>query len=292
MKSPEKDSAKCSAVRFADQVAVLILTCNEAPNIARTLDALRRFPEVVVLDSRSLDETVEIANCYPNTRVIRRDFDQHATQWNYGLTACGIERPWILALDADYALPDPLVTEISSLPLHTPVAGYRARFRYCVHGQRLSAALYPPHVILFRRSKAHYVQEGHTQRVVIDGPVGELVGRVDHDDRKPLSRWLESQRKYARLEAEYLLSKPRQTLRGVDRLRLSGWAAPLIVPVYTLLAKRCIFDGVSGWLYVLQRTVAELMISLEILDQRLRERQGLADGNCERISADPGRGVP
>jgi hypothetical protein len=38
----------------------------------------------------------------------------------------------------------------------------------------------------------------------------------------------------------------------------------------TLLIKGCIFEGWPGWLYVLQRTLAEIMIAIEIIDRRLR----------------------
>lgn len=258
------------AADFLGDIAVLVLTYDEAPNIGRTLDALVRFQEVVVLDSGSTDLTVEIAARYPNVRVVTRAFDQHATQWNHGVSQCGITKPWVLALDADFVLPDHLVDEIAALSPSPEIAGYRVSFRYCILGRRLSATLYPALVALFRRERTHYVQEGHTQRAVVDGSIAELKGRIDHDDRKPLSRWLTSQQKYARLEAEHLLSKNPSTLRRSDRIRLIAWPAPIAVFMYTLLVKRCILDGWPGWLYVLQRTLAEIMIAIEIIDRRLR----------------------
>ncbi len=263
--------------RFLNCVSVLILTYNEAPNIARTLDALVRFPEVVILDSGSTDETCTIAKRYPNVRIETRPFDQHAAQWTYGLTQCRINRPWVLALDADFVLSKQLVEEIASLPVETGAAGYRVRFRYCISGRPLSGTLYPPLAVLYRRDIAGYVQQGHTQRAVVDGPLLELSGLIDHDDRKPLSRWLASQQKYAKLEAEYLLAKPRKQLRRIERLRLMGWPVPPLVFFYTLIAKRCILNGWPGWLYVLQRTLAETMIALEVMDRRLRAGQSGAD---------------
>jgi hypothetical protein len=162
-----------------------------------------------------------------------------------------------------------LVDEIATLQPEESYAGYQASFRYCVHGQPLSASLYPPHVVLFRRDRAHYVQEGHTQRLLVEGPVQALKTRIDHDDLKPLVRWLSSQQRYARLEAEYLLSRPKTKLRLVERIRLTGILGPLVVFLYTLIAKRCILDGWPGWFYVLQRTVAETMIATELIDRKL-----------------------
>jgi len=257
---------------FLYEVDVLVLTFDEAPNIGRTLAALSRFPEIVVLDSHSTDATADIVGKFPNARLATRRFDNHASQWMFGLTGCGLRRPWVLALDTDYLLPPALVEEIAHLEPPAPVAGYRAAFRYCVNGRPLSGTLYTPVVVLYRRDKAKYVQAGHTQRVVVDGDTADLKGQIDHDDRKPLNRWLSSQQRYAKLEAEHLLRSPRTTLRSTDKIRLTGWASPLLVFFYTLIWKRCIFDGWPGWFYVMQRTLAETMITLELLDQRFAGR--------------------
>lgn len=249
---------------FLDHVTVLILTFNEASNLERTLDALRAFPEIVVLDSESTDETSAIARRYANVRWETRRFDNHAAQWSHGLENCGIGRPWVLALDADYVLPAGLVAEIEALEPAPSVAGYRAFFSYCVGGRRLRSSLYPPAVALYRRATARYEQVGHTQRVVVAGAIANLRCRIDHDDRKPLSRWLISQQRYAALEADHLRRVARAELRPSDRIRLMGWPAPILVFFYTLLVKRCLLDGWAGWYYVLQRTLAEILIALEL----------------------------
>lgn len=262
-----------------DQISVLILTYNEEPNIGRVLAALTRFTDIVVLDSGSTDGTGDIVARFPNARLVTRSFDDHAKQWNHGLKHCGIERPWVLALDADYLLPGALVDEIAALQPSDLQAGYEVAFRYCIHGQRLSASLYPAHVVLYRRDYAQYVQVGHTQRVVVEGGIGALAARIDHDDRKPLARWLSSQQRYARLEADHLLSVPRASLRLIDWIRLTGILGPFLVFLYTLFGKRCILDGWPGWLYVLQRAVAETMIAAELVDRKLG-RSGPASANA------------
>ena len=58
-------------------------------------------------------------------------------------------------------------------------------------------------------------------------------------------------------------------LRLPDRIRRTGIWAPLLVFVYTLIVKRCILDGWPGWIYVLQRTAAEIMIALALIEHRL-----------------------
>jgi glycosyltransferase involved in cell wall biosynthesis len=254
---------------FLDQVTVLILTYNEAPNIGRTLAALARFPHVVVLDSGSDDETAAIVRAAPNARLAVRRFDSHAEQWNHGLSLVPPQRPWVLALDADYILTEDLTEEMAGLDPETGTSAFRARVTYCIGGRPLRGSLYPPATILFRRGPGRYLQTGHTQRLEVEGQILRLNAAVLHDDRKPLERWFEAQLRYARLEADHLLANPPTRLRRVDRLRRWGWLTPLLVLPYTLIVKRCLFDGPRGWFYALQRLVAESMISLAILERRL-----------------------
>lgn len=270
MRAGERDGSDTSRDTIADDIAVLILTHNEEANIGRTLDALRSFAEVIVLDSHSTDRTIEIASGYPNVRVAQNVFSGHAAQWTFGLTRCGLVKTWVLALDADYVLPASLVEEIRAIRKDASCVGYRAAFRYLVHGRPLSASLYPPVVVLFRRELGAYRQEGHTQRLVIEGTIGTLAARIEHDDRKPLARWFESQLRYAKLEAERVTTEPSDRLRRVDRLRRLVWVMPPAALVYTLFAKGCIFDGRRGWLYAMQRTLAEILIAIEVLDRKLQ----------------------
>lgn len=253
-----------------DQTSVLILTYNEAPNLARTLQPLSGFRDVVVLDSGSTDGTLDIVAAAPNARALHRPFDTHAAQWNHGLSGCGITSEWVLALDADYVLGPQVIAEIAALQPAAEVAGYRLSFRYCIHGRPLSGTLYPPVIALYRRARARYVQAGHTQRLDLEGTIGHLVHKADHDDRKPLARWLQSQQAYARLEAAHLLGAEPGDLRVSDRVRRMMVPAPFLVFFYTLIAKRCILDGWRGWFYVLQRVLAEALIALELLDGRLQ----------------------
>jgi len=136
--------------------------------------------------------------------------------------------------------------------------------------------------VMFRRGCGRYVQGGHTQRLVIDGEIGRLAVKFNHDDRKPLGRWLEAQMKYARLEAEGVASLSRGELRAIDRLRRTAWAAPFAVFVHVLLAKGCLFEGWRGWFYALQRTLFEILFCLA----RLEREQSRAPANRTAASSE------
>src|SRR2546430_16708663 len=97
-----------------DQITPIILTYNEAPNIGRTLEQLGWARDIVVVDSFSDDETLEIVSSLPQARVFQRKFDSFAGQCNFGLTETGINSEWVLSLDADYVLTPELIEEIRS----------------------------------------------------------------------------------------------------------------------------------------------------------------------------------
>lgn len=262
-----RELAERSTSATLTQITPLLITYNEAPNIARVLEKLLWANRIVVVDSGSTDETLRILAQYPQVEVIHRPFDTFANQCNFGLMH--VRSPWALSLDADYVLSDALVEELRRLDVSADVAGYSASFIYMVHGRPLRGTLYPPRTVLYRASRARYRDEGHGHRVEVQGTVQRLSAPILHDDRKALSRWLSSQQRYARNEADFLLATPRSDLRRRDRLRLMIWPAPLAVFLYALVIKGCILDGWRGWHYALQRLVAEAMLALELLDRRL-----------------------
>src|SRR5690606_27984135 len=89
---------------------------------------------------------------------------------------------------------------------------------------------------------------------------------IDHDDRKPLSRWLASQDKYMVLEVQKLLNTPMHQLSRTDRIRRRKTLAPLLALVYCLFYKKLIIDGWPGWYYTFQRVLAETLLSLRLIE--------------------------
>lgn len=249
-------------------ITPLILTFDEAPNIARCLERLTWAPRVVVLDSGSHDDTPAIVRGFPNAELHTRAFDDHTTQWNVGLSL--VTTPWVLALDADYRLSEDLVRELQALRPDDDVDAWFASFRYCISGRPLRGSLYPPRAVLFRKDRCRYEADGHTQRLAVPGRSRHLTAMIDHDDRKPIDRWMRSQIAYARLEAGKLISGPANEQSALDRLRRTIVLAPPIVMAYTLIVRGTILDGWRGVYYTLQRGVAELLLSLFLLDRRFR----------------------
>ena len=111
-------------------ITPLILTYNEASNIKRTLEKVEWAKRIIVIDSYSNDNTLDIIKNYRQVEVFQRKFDTHAKQWNYGLEQ--VQTEWVLSLDADYILTDGLIAEVQNLSSDSPIDGYYIPFRYSV----------------------------------------------------------------------------------------------------------------------------------------------------------------
>lgn len=254
---------------FLQEITPVVLTYNEAPNIDRVLNKLRWAKRVLVVDSGSDDGTIDILRRHENVVALHRTFDSHSSQWNFAVGHPQINTEWVLALDSDYVLTDALVEELSRTAPTLSCSGYTTHFKYCVYGKPLHGTLYPPSTTLFRRERGRYVQDGHTQRLELKGTVEELQSYILHDDRKPLSRWLWAQERYAALEVRHLLATPSRELSLQDRLRSLMVITPWLVPLYCLTVGRGLLDGWHGIFYALQRGIAESVLALKLLEARL-----------------------
>lgn len=247
------------------RITPIILSLDEAPNIGRTLQQLQWAQQIIVLDSGSTDATLSIARSFPNVCVHQRNFDTHAQQWNHALSLAPTD--WVLTLDADYLLDHAFVDELRILTDAEHAVWY-AGFRFFINGRAIRGALLPSRAVLFKRSAAEYFDDGHTQRLRHECSAGQLRQRIDHDDRKPLSRWLRSQIRYAELEAQKLADGVPRQIGFADRIRRLVWLAPILVFAHVYFVRGALLSGWRGWIYASQRALAELMLSLYLAQLR------------------------
>ena len=93
-------------------LSVAIVACNEAENIRRTLASVTWAEEIVLLDSGSTDDTLEIAREF-NAVIFQEPWRGYGPGVNSALEHC--KQPWILNLDADEVVTPELASEIQLL---------------------------------------------------------------------------------------------------------------------------------------------------------------------------------
>jgi glycosyltransferase involved in cell wall biosynthesis len=94
-------------------ISAVIITHNEAQNIGRCITSVQGLvDEVLVVDSFSMDATVEIAQKH-GAQVLQHTFEGHIQQKNWAKDQASFD--WVLSLDADECLSDELKNNLQTL---------------------------------------------------------------------------------------------------------------------------------------------------------------------------------
>jgi hypothetical protein len=257
-------------------VTPLILTYNEAPNIARTLDSLRWAERVVIVDSGSTDDTEQIAKSASNVSWYVRAFDCHRTQWQYGISETDITTDYILALDADMLVPEIFVRELADKFIGHDFKGGIVPFKYQIMGRELSGSVLTAQLRIFNRQEVKVAQEGHTQQFRVENNIYRFKAPLIHDDRKPLERWITSQLSYSRLEAEKMLSGT--PTRWRDHVRYFGLMPPIAAALAYIRAGGP-FRGRAAARYAYERATYECLLAIRLQSEINRDGQDRQDKN-------------
>lgn len=92
------------------QISAIVITKNEEKNIKKCLDSLNFVDEVIVIDDKSTDKTLEIVKSYTTKVYSRESEGNFSLQRNFGLDKA--KGDWILFIDADEIVTPNLKNEI------------------------------------------------------------------------------------------------------------------------------------------------------------------------------------
>jgi glycosyltransferase involved in cell wall biosynthesis len=193
-----------------EPVSVILITRNEETNIAECLKSVEWAEEIVVVDSRSTDATVEIAGRFTK-KVFVTDWLGYAGAKNYALDKC--TQPWVFWIDADERVPDELAKEIKGI-VATSTNSYSAyevaRRAYFLGKWIRHCGWYPGYVVrLFRRQGAKFNDAQVHERLLFEGATGRLANDLIHYTDATLEHYLEKMNTYTTLSALQLFKQGR-----------------------------------------------------------------------------------
>lgn len=216
-------------------ISIIILTLNEEDYIEDAIKSVSFAKEIIVLDSFSNDNTIEIAK-KNGAKVLQRKFDNYAAQRNHAIEfATG---DWILFLDADERVTEKLSEEIQKKIHSTIFVAYKIWFPHYFMNRFLFH--YTDKVIrLVKNEKFTFKNEVH-EKIVIDGKIGILKNYMVHLTYKGLDSFIEKKDKYAWFQALM------QTKKGKKASLFKLFFKPLYRFFHTYFIKRVFLDGVPG----------------------------------------------
>jgi glycosyltransferase involved in cell wall biosynthesis len=224
-------------------LSVVVITLNAAAQLAACLDSARFAEELVVVDSGSEDDTVEIART-GGARVVVQEWLGFGPQKHFAVAQAAHD--WVLCLDADERLTPELAASIArelAEPRHAAYAmARRNRFlgRWLGHGEG-----YPDwSTRLFDRRRAHWSDDAVHEKVVINGSAGRLAGDLLHESADSLDAYIAKQNRYSTLQADALFAARRRASAG------QLWFSPLARFVKFYVLRAGFLDGIPGFVHI------------------------------------------
>jgi glycosyltransferase involved in cell wall biosynthesis len=228
-------------------ISLCVITRDAAAQLADCLASVPFAGEIVIVDSGSRDDTVEIAR-RSGARVIEHEFAGFGAQKNFAVAQAAND--WVLCLDADERLSAELAGAIraalAARDAPDAPAAYRMarrnRFlgRWLAHGEG-----YPDWIVrLFDRRRAHWTDDPVHENVVADGPVARLPGDLLHASAESLDAYIAKQNRYTTLQAEAMHARGERASTG--KLVFS----PLVRFVRFYIARLGFLDGTAGLVHI------------------------------------------
>jgi glycosyltransferase involved in cell wall biosynthesis len=272
-------------------VSVLIPAKNEARGLPRCLAALRGWAdEIVVADSFSTDGSAEIAESY-GAKVVQFAYKGGWPKKRQAiLDSFPFRNQWILLLDTDEVLLDPIKREIAAAIASNLFDGYWIRFEIHFLGRQLrhgDTGLWK--LALFRKGEGRYEKRLEAQdssmadmevheHVVVDGKVGRLLNSVRHENINSLFRYIHKHNEYSNWEAKLFFEGAKgelqpafwgsqaQRRRWLKRVLLRVPGSPLFLFLYSYFLKLGFLDGVPGFLYCCFRGIQLFHVKAKLFE--------------------------
>ena len=194
-----------------DNITVVILTKNEEENICSVIkNAQKVANEVLIVDSGSLDETVELAK-NAGAQVIYRAWDNDfSAQRNFALDKVKTES--VLYLDADERFNDELISAIKKATEKCEDIQYKIKRKSVAFGKEFNYGVLKPDFVprLFKTKHVKWINKVH-EHPVCDDKVNVLDGYIQHYTYRSWQQYYNKFNQYTTIWAENAYEKGQKT---------------------------------------------------------------------------------
>lgn len=183
-------------------ISATIIVKNGERRLKEVLQALRHFDEVILYDTGSTDQTLAIAQMFPNVVIYQETFDGFGPAHN--AAAALAKHEWILSIDADEVLSEELAQEILKTALKSQTV-YALPFHNYYNGKHIKwCGWYPEsHIRLYNKKETAFSKAMVHEGVIKNG-LQELsfTHPVRHYSYDSISDFLTKMERYSTLFAK------------------------------------------------------------------------------------------
>jgi glycosyltransferase involved in cell wall biosynthesis len=254
------------------KLTVIIPVFNEEINIGDCIERIRWADEILIVDSFSTDNTLEIVKKYDKTRIIQREYKYSTSQKNWAIPQAGND--WILLVDADERVSQELAEEIKNIiGTESDTAAYRIKRQNYFLGKRMrySGCQNDSVIRLFRKDLAKYEDKYVHGRLIVEGKIGMLNNPFSHYTVCNLEEYFEKMARYT-------------TWAALEKLKKGKKVNGLIIAVRTILVflrnyilRLGFLDGIHGFILCSLSAFSEYVRLCKLWE--LRIQGSLREGN-------------
>jgi glycosyltransferase involved in cell wall biosynthesis len=195
-----------------NSISAIIITKNAANTLKNTLESLRTFSEVIILDNGSIDETLLIAEKYSNVILTEGIFEGFGPTKNKAVALASND--WVFSLDADEVVSTGLLKSLQQWPISTQINHYGTVLRENLFmgkpiyrggwGNDKLVRLFNRKCFQFNNNQVHESVQVDSSSVSI-----EVSGALVHDAVQDIGQFLTKVNRYSELRHKDILAKNR-----------------------------------------------------------------------------------
>ncbi len=225
------------------KISAIIITKNEENNISDCLASVSWCDEIIVVDSGSTDNTIELCRKYTDKILITTDWPGFGIQKNRALEMATSE--WVLSIDADERVTQVLRQEIKQTIANCAQSSFRIPRQSSYCGRIIKHSGWSPDYVirLFKRDSASFSNDIVHEKVEISqGKTGTFKSSLQHYPFDSLEQVLEKINLYSSSNA--LKSYTCKTKSSVFKAVSHGiWAF-----LNTYILRAGFLDGQEGFI--------------------------------------------
>lgn len=191
------------------KASVYIICKNEEKHIKRVLESVKDFDEIILVDSGSIDNTLEIAKDYTKN-IYHQDWIGFAKQKEYARSLCSNE--WVLNLDADEELTNELKNEIIKTIDENKIDGLNIKISSLYLGKfNNEKSKFNRRIRFFRKSLGYYPEKLVHESIVVNGKIKKAKSFIYDYGTIDLKTHIDKVNAYSSLRAEEKLKKNKRS---------------------------------------------------------------------------------
>lgn len=254
-------------------LSAIILTYNESINLIDCINSVVEFVnEIIIVDSFSTDNTLEIAKSY-TTNIYQNKFVNQSKQFIWTLATTRITNEWILRLDADERWTKEGFDELRQIIENDTADGVYVKMKIFFMGRWIKhGGVYPNYFLrVYKKSKGRMEDRWMDEHIKVNGRTVQSnidVIESNYDRQKNIALWTNKHNNYSTREAvEFLIQKYK--LKPVDTVakfwgnkterkrwlkekfyfKLPLFMRPFLYYLHRYIFKLGFLDGKEGFIY-------------------------------------------